>query len=134
MAKDFEIIARIEQWLHVFVSRELSSTTGETWWTDGVPEDIRARCEERAKDEGDQEHPFRFTQLPDLQNVLLANWDTLRLGDLGKIWRSKTQVRSAFNCLIRSRNRTMHPTRGGADENDRVFLQRLYSALAGGVI
>jgi hypothetical protein len=88
MAKDFEIIAHIEQRLHVLVGRELSSKF-ETWWTDNIPKDVREECEARARAEREEEHPFRFADLSHLNKVLIANWDTLRLGGLGKIWRKR---------------------------------------------
>jgi hypothetical protein len=130
MAKDFEIISRIEQRLHMLISRVLRSVSKD-WWLDMIPEDVRDRCEGRQKGERDEEHPFRFTQLPDLQNILLTNWDIFQENGLESIWSSKSQMRRAFNCLIRSRNLTMHPTRGGADENDRIFLERLCLAVEG---
>jgi hypothetical protein len=125
MAKDYELLAAVEQQIHSFVMTVLENANTD-WWTDLIPEQIRSRCIERAAGEGENEHPFRFTQLPDLQKILLANWDIFRGGPLAVLWHSKGQVRTSFDCMIRLRNRTMHPTRGGAADTDRPFLERLY--------
>lgn len=110
MATVYTAIAAFENSVRSLVSGTMLEGKGENWWEECVSEKIRKRAEGRREDEekhrfhtqrGDA--PINYTELPDLLNIIRANWDLFEPFLPNPEW-----TRSIFDAVERSRNVIMH--------------------------
>ena len=110
MATVYTGIAAFENSARTLVSSTMLEGKGDNWWEDCVSEKIRKRAEDRRSDEekhrfhtqrGDA--PINYTELPDLLNIIRANWDLFEPFIPTPEW-----ARSIFDAVERSRNVIMH--------------------------
>jgi hypothetical protein len=110
MAEVYTAIAAFENSVRQFVTGVMLESHGEDWWDDKVATKIREAAEKRKAEESKVkwhtqrgEDPIQFTMLPNLLNIIRANFDYFEpfLGDVD--WTA-----SIFDIIERSRNVIMH--------------------------
>ena len=69
----YQDLRSVELALHDVVRRALESV-GASWWQ-MVPPSVRSECERRrAQDHEPAEHPFNYTDLSDLREIIMGQW------------------------------------------------------------
>jgi len=127
----YEDLRRIETTLHGRVRRTLVDALGSDesqWWRQGVPEQVRVKCQERR--EKDPDAPcmaYCYTDLLDLAKVMEAGWALFK-DQLPTCYSSnRRQLLEDIGRLNRIRNKVMHPVRGLAPtEEDFDFVHLLH--------
>lgn len=126
----YEDIRAIEVGLHQLVRVALEGEYGKGesgWWRKGVPEAIRMSCHrKREQDPEPVDDPYRYTDLVELREVLVRNWDVVarRLPpDAASDRRALAADLLALNVIRRN---VTHPVRGVVpDDSDFEFVRSL---------
>jgi hypothetical protein len=125
----YEDLRRIEIELHDKIREALVQGYGADesgWWRQGIPENVRVKCQERReKDMDDPCPPFCYSDLLDLDAILEDKWTLLK--DLFPDYAAnRKQLSKDLRQLNRIRNKVMHPVRGFVpDEGDFDFVHGL---------
>jgi len=122
----FQKISSIERNLHSVVSSLLISYHGEgddAWWTNGVPARIREACERWRSSDTAPSHPFTYTSLTHLGEIIAHGWSLfephLPLGVASDTF----AFQDALAHIKGIRNRLAHPVRPFVpDRSDFVFV------------
>jgi hypothetical protein len=128
----YHYVSELELGLHDLVSSCLMREFGEEdsgWWRQGINEKIRQSCAMRREgDEDPADHPFSYTTLIDLYNIIANNWGNLFVEEVPDYYRnSKPILSSNFSRLNRIRNAIMHPVkRRKLREDDFEFVRGMY--------
>ena len=128
----YEDLRRVEITLHEKIRQVLIGRYGEGeagWWRQGIPEGVRVKCQERRERDRDEPcEPFSYSDLLDLDAVLVDQWALLK--DLFPDYTAdRKQLSKDLRQLSRIRNKVMHPVRGVVpDEDDFDFVRRLQRA------
>lgn len=110
MAVVYTAIAAFENSARKLVTMVLLQEVGDNWWEQCVSEKVRRRAERRRAEEENfrwhaqrGESPVYYTDLGDLGNIIVKNWDYFEPHVQSQEW-----VRSLFDVIERSRNVIMH--------------------------
>jgi hypothetical protein len=114
----YERIADIEVALHRLVRKVLVDEFGPSeagWWRRGVPETLRAACQQaRERDPDPVDDPFAYTTLIDLSEIIERNWKIFSLKLPPTAVKDKPNLLRSFRRLNGIRNAVMHPVKGRA--------------------
>ncbi|MBM3172216.1 MAG: hypothetical protein FJZ85_00575 [Chloroflexi bacterium] len=124
-------IKQLETSLHEFVQDTLQETFvggNDSWWTDGIPLDIRKKCANRREEDTHREELYMYTDLIDLKSIIEKNWKLFepkfrRIGT--KI--SKNEFLHDIDKSNDTRRRVMHPIRKDVTKNELTFLKDFYN-------
>jgi hypothetical protein len=110
----YEFVTGTEELLHNQIRLILSAEFGEQelgWWRKGVPEKVRVACAQ-AREQGndDDVHPYAYTTLIHLKEIIDRNWGLFNSKLPADITDKRTML-SSLEHLNVIRNRVMHPTR-----------------------
>jgi hypothetical protein len=130
----YHLIASLETLLHTLIEAGLKRKFGDSelgWWREGVSEKIRKECQ--AKRESDMlpaEHPYQYTDLVDLREILDKKWGILSERFQPNVQRNKKRLIDGILNVNRIRNRVMHSSqRRPATEKDFQELVGFYMFL-----
>lgn len=124
MATVYTAVAAFENSARTLVSSTMLEGKGADWWENYVSERVRKRAESRREEEeknrfhtqrGDA--PINYTELPDLLNIIRANWDLFEPFLPSPEWTG-----SIFATVERSRNVIMHSGTLDAEDIARVGI------------
>ncbi len=122
MASVYVAITSFENMVRDFIAKTLSEEKGEEWWEKSVSESIRKKAESRRKEEEKikwhqqrGERLLNYTEMGDLNNIILQNWDDFEDYLISLDW-----ARQIINTLERSRNVIMHGGELGERDIERV--------------
>jgi len=127
----YEFLVSIERVLHARIKEVLVKEFGEgdfKWWRQGVPEAVRIACSERwERDSNPAEHPYFYTYLIDLAQIIEKKWG-LFLSALPKdLVASKPVLMQQLRRLNDIRNRIMHPVRSAPPtEEEFEFVREVH--------
>ena len=129
----YEDLRCVEVTLHEQIRKALESQFGSGdagWWRKGLPEQIRARLADRRERDDDPDHPYAYTDLLDLWEILDRNWGKVAKEVVPHSLPDKARLERDFRRLNKIRNRVMHPVRSRSpSESDfeaiREIRQRL---------
>ncbi|MFW9915984.1 MAG: Swt1 family HEPN domain-containing protein [Candidatus Thorarchaeota archaeon] len=93
---DYSILQDLEQTLRIFIITKLEARYGEKWWQQGIPNDIRQKCQERKEK---NEKPYPWSE--DKEHRLL---DYADFSDYAKIIEKKDNWHEVFKPIIRDKN------------------------------
>lgn len=124
----YEHLREIETTLHkrirLALERQYGSEENE-WWAQGVPQNVRTDCQTLRERDPDRLHPYCYTNLIHLLEILEQNWNVLQT-EVGQLASNRKEMRQQFLKLNRIRNIVMHPTRGQLSvEGDFLFIRNL---------
>jgi predicted transcriptional regulator len=122
----YEIIRDIELTLHDAMRRMLYVELGESWWRNGVPEQIRVECQTGLeKDPEPAEEPYCYTTFIHLREILDKRWEVFSKTLSKKVSSNKKALLEGLARLNQIRNSVMHPVRGTRlTEEDFAFVRR----------
>lgn len=112
----YQILSDLERTLHALIKTALvkhfqSSDSG--WWAQGVPQQVRVSCAgSRELDEGYSEHPYSYTTLIHLWQIMENNWDILKEYLSPEATQNRKVLKNEWVRMNAIRNRVMHPVRG----------------------
>jgi len=122
MASVYVAITSFENMVRDFIAKTLSEEKGEDWWEECVSDAIRKKAESRRKEEEKikwhqqrGERLLNYTEMGDLNNIILQNWDKFEDYLISLDW-----ARQIINTLERSRNVIMHGGELGDRDIERV--------------
>jgi hypothetical protein len=94
------------------------------WWLMGIPEPVRAECQQRRESDPQRLDPYCYTDLLHLHNILDKSWSVLS-PLAGELQKDKRKFLDALKQLNKIRNMVMHPARGVIpDEADFDFVSK----------
>ena len=131
----YEDIRIIEIGLHSLIRTSLEEKFGSGelgWWRQGIPKEIRVKCQQRREEEeGDPApEPYCYTDLIDLRTILDKQWAILTKYLARQVISDKQALLSDLIRLNQIRRMVMHPVRGGVPtEDDFEFLHSLKERL-----
>lgn len=71
-----------ENSMRTFIKQALEGKFGDTWWRNGVPKNIKKKCEERKRRDRKQQFDripsfgmLYYADFPDYKKIINANWD-----------------------------------------------------------
>lgn len=129
----YEDIRDVELTLHEKIREALVQRYGNDeagWWRQGVPEEVRVKCQERReRDPDDPCPPFCYSDLLDLSKIIEKRWSLLQ--DIFPDYAAqRDQLRKYLQRLNRIRNNVMHPVRNVVpSEADFDFVRGLKATL-----
>lgn len=122
MSSVFMAFFCIENSARELISERLLTRKGPDWWTEAVPQKIRAAVEKlKEKEAQNRYHTARasdligYTLFGHLAQVIIANWD-----EFSDLFPDQAWVMSRFNDLEMSRNVIMHTGTLPQIEVDRI--------------
>jgi len=131
----YEDIRTIEVGLHNLIRIALEEDFGSEeagWWRQGIPRDIRVKCQQRREEEETDPapEPYCYTDLIDLRAILDKQWPILSRHLPNQATGDKKMLLSDLMRLNQIRRMVMHPVRGGVpSEYDFEFLRSLKHTL-----
>ncbi len=129
----YEDIRLIEINVHKVIRETLVQEFGADeagWWRQGVPENVRVKCQERRERDSDEPcEAFCYLDLIDLDIILKHQWSLLK--NLFPYYSvNRKALSSDLQRLNRIRNRVMHPVKGFIPgEEDFDFVRNLQRSL-----
>lgn len=128
-------IADIEVTLHTQIETVLKSQFGnndDSWWRTGVPLQIRKRCvTTKEEDDDPMEHPFSYTTLIDLWDIIEKNWAVFVKALPKETAGEKRKLGQDLRELNKLRNCVMHPvTNVEFETKDLDFVTGLREVLS----
>ena len=126
----YELIAFIEERLHLFVRQRLKQAFGEEderWWDQGVPLNIRKDCAQRREEDRRKRHPYTYIYLIDLKEILDKNWKHFEV-DFRQVKGQVKTKKDFLDGLVRIneiRKQVMHPVRGEVTQDDLEFARQM---------
>lgn len=123
----YELIKDIEALLHRFVKEKLIESFGdgeENWWVNGVPANIRVRCQSTREQDMERFEAYTYCYLVELKDIILKNWSIFRpyFEDKEKGMVKKEKQMAWLDRLNSIRNLVMHPIRRSLTEEETSFL------------
>lgn len=130
----YEDIRSIEVGLHRTVRLALEEEYGRGelgWWRKGVPDAIRASCQtKREQDEDPVSEAYNYTDLMELREITVKNWDVVRRKLPQSVGADRKQLGSDLARLNGIRRNVMHPVRdANPAEDDFQFVHTLRDRL-----
>ena len=123
----YTIMKRLETNLRSFITSKLSST-GDSWWTSRIPQDVREHAELRRSRndrpypwESDEAlHPMAFVDFPDYAKIILRrdNWDQAFSSTFG----DKAAISTKLRELEPIRNSIAHFRTLGKNQETKLKL------------
>lgn len=102
----------------------------ESWWKDGVPQDIRKSAATTKIDEDSDEPEYEFLHLPDYRKIISRNWELFKpIFSDPSIKNNKDEQLKWFDKLIPIRNKVSHNRK--VIQEDHAFLTQLNEWLPG---
>ena len=107
----------------------------QRWWNDGVPKNVQQKCAKEAINEGQVEPDHNYMYLLGYHDII--DKESKLLIDLltmpGEQQSSKSDKLKWLRRLSAIRNRTAHPEREPATEEDRDYVKSVHNWLCSGV-
>ncbi|KQC04804.1 MAG: hypothetical protein APR53_09475 [Methanoculleus sp. SDB] len=105
----------------------------EQWWVNGVKRKIRQDAEGRAHADGDYSQAYeKYIYLIDLKEIISDNWnlfgDTYTIN--AKANDPKKKKLEWFNKVNEIRNIVAHPSKGGVNDEQLAYLQKILAELS----
>lgn len=123
MAKHYEIFYCLEKSIRELISTSLSSTNGDDWWDNKVPQKVKDDVKGRIQREIDSgvtprsDEEIDFTTFGELGDIIKSNWDVF-----GTIFNSQRAVERVMNNLNTLRAPIAHCSKLAEDEVVRLQL------------
>jgi hypothetical protein len=123
MAKHYEIFYCLEKSIRELISTSLSSTNGDDWWNNKVPQKVKDDVKGRIQREIDSgvtprsDEEIDFTTFGELGDIIKSNWDVF-----GTIFNSQRAVERVMNNLNTLRAPIAHCSILAEDEVVRLQL------------
>lgn len=123
MAKHYEIFYCLEKSIRELISTSLSSTNGDDWWDNKVPQKVKDDVKGRIQREIDSgvtprsDEEIDFTTFGELGDIIKSNWDVF-----GTIFNSQRAVERVMNNLNTLRAPIAHCSILAEDEVVRLQL------------
>jgi hypothetical protein len=124
----YEYISGIEIEIHRIVQQTLKAEWGDQekeWWGQGVPVEIRKKCETRRQDDAQPcDSEFAYTDLIDLGKIILENWGLFKNHLPQNYGINRNVIDADFVRLNTIRNAVMHSmTKQDWSEDDFQFVK-----------
>jgi len=127
------LVICIEKTLHKLILDELKKKYNETWWTDGISNDLRIKIASNYEQNNCVGVKEDYTYLLDLLNIWLrkSNYTWLKqIPPFCNFPNNKKTVKSDMQKINLIRNKLMHPTRKYIpSESDKQLLEKFTSIL-----
>lgn len=131
----YECLCNIETMIHEHVILKLKSKYGEgleNWWHKGLKEKIRINAAALANKSGCYSGYEKYLYLIDLKEIIEDNWDIF--SEVYTINAKPTDSRakrlSWYTELNRIRDIAAHPPRGGVNDEELVFVNKIKDELS----
>jgi hypothetical protein len=123
----YQLFRSIESLLHEFIKEKLIESFGDgenNWWLNGVPANIRVRCQSTREQDMERFEAYTYCYLIELKEVILKNWSIFRpyFEDKQKEMVKKEKQVAWLDRLNSIRNLVMHPVRRSLTEEEKSFL------------
>ena len=125
--KVYYLVDSIENTIHKFLKRMLIEKYGEdSWWSKGIPENIRVKCAEEKEKQKGKHHLYYYTYLLHLKDIIHYNkWDRDFAWPEDSKKERKENWLKWFDKLNSLRNEVDHIPKENLTHKDLEFLQKL---------
>lgn len=128
----YEDLRTLETELHERIRRSLEREYGAGelgWWSRGVPENVRKKCQERREEDPNRLEAYCYTDLIDIQRMFVSQWRVLQ-EVAGPLASDRPEFLERLKKLNGIRNMVMHPARSQEPTIEQVqFVRDLKSVL-----